>query len=80
MKLLADQSDPAALLWRALAEHGRGRPDAAKKALEWAVKWLEAPDADDKEQPNTARLKWEQRLEIDTLRREVETLRKAGHP
>lgn len=80
VKQLADQTDVAALLWRALAEHGSGRPGAAKKALEQAVKCLEAPDADDQEQTNAARLRWHERLEINLLPKEVEALLKDGKP
>jgi hypothetical protein len=64
VKLLADQSGPRAQLVRALAEQARERHAEAARALAQAAG---AP---------TARLPWEERLELDLLKREAETLRK----
>jgi hypothetical protein len=75
--LLADRSNAVALLYRALAEHGRGQPAEATKALEQAGQWLKAPRRDDPAQSNAARLTWHERLEIDLLRREVQELLQA---
>jgi hypothetical protein len=71
---------PAGLLFLALAEHGRGRPAAAKQALERAVRWLEAPNGYDPERTNYARLPWDERLEVDLLRREAQALLQTGKP
>jgi hypothetical protein len=68
--------DGSSLLYRALAEHHRGRNAEAKKDLEQAVQWLAAPSPSDPQQTNAARLPWDERLEIDLLRREVEALLK----
>jgi hypothetical protein len=38
------------------------------------VRWLEAPSRDDPERTNYARLPWDDRLEVDLLRREIEAL------
>jgi hypothetical protein len=67
-------------LYLALTEHRRGRPDAAKEALQRAVRWLEAPSLNDPERTNYAVLRWGGRLEVDLLRREVETLLQGGKP
>jgi hypothetical protein len=64
MKLLADQSGLRARLVRALAEQARGRPAEAAQALAQAG----APGAS---------LPWEDRLELDLLRREAQALLKA---
>jgi WD40 repeat protein len=64
VKLLADQSSPRAQLVRALAERARGRPAEAAQALAKVA----APDT---------LLPWEERLELDLLRREAEALLKA---
>jgi hypothetical protein len=66
-------------LYLALAEHGRGRPAAAQEALHRAVRWLlEAPSRDDPGRTNYARLPWDERLEMDLLRREVEAAELLG--
>jgi hypothetical protein len=79
-KLLGPVQEGAGLLYLALAEHGRGRPAAAKEALQRAVRWLEAPSRDDPERTNHARLPWDGRLEVDLLRQEIEALLKGGKP
>ena len=78
--LLGPVPEGAGLLYLALAEHGRGRPAAAKEARQRAVRWLEAPSRDNPERTNHARLPWDERLEVDLLRREAETLLKSGQP
>ena len=80
MQLLADQSWPRALLFRALAEHARGHRAEAKQALEQAVKWLEAPSQANPKKTNAAALPWDERLEADLLRREAESLLKKPNP
>jgi hypothetical protein len=62
--LLARRTEPAALLYLALAEHGRGRDPEARQALERA----RASD--------TERLPWEERAEAAALRAEAEALLK----
>jgi hypothetical protein len=64
VKLLADQSGPRAQLVRALAEQARGRTAEAAQALAKVA----APGG---------QLPWEDRLELDLLRREAEALLKA---
>jgi hypothetical protein len=71
VQALARRDDAIALLWRALAEAGRDRPEAARQALDQAEKWLVAPSRLDPKQTNAAQLDWEGRLEADLLRREV---------
>jgi hypothetical protein len=44
------------------------------------VRWLEAPGRDDRERTNYARLPWDERLEVDLLRREAEGLLQGGKP
>jgi hypothetical protein len=79
-KLLGPVQEAPGLLYLALAEHGRGRPAAAKQALQRAVRWLEAPSQDDPERTNHARIPWDERLEVDLLRREVEALLRINKP
>jgi dipeptidyl aminopeptidase/acylaminoacyl peptidase len=62
VKLLADGSGPRAHLVRALAERARGSPAEAAKALAQAAG---AP---------AARLPWDERLELDLLKREAAAL------
>jgi hypothetical protein len=64
VKLLADQSGPRAHLVRALAEHARGRHTEAVRALAQAAS---AP---------ATKMSWDERLELDVLRREAEALLK----
>jgi tetratricopeptide (TPR) repeat protein len=78
VKVLRPRAEAAARLYLALAEHGRGRTEEAKQAWEQAVQWLAAPSGNDAAQTNAARLSWEDRLEIDQLRREVEALLRAA--
>jgi DNA-binding beta-propeller fold protein YncE len=78
-KLLGPVQEGPGLLYLALAEHGRGRPAAAQEALQRAVGWLEAPSRDDPERSNYARLPWDERLEVDLLRREAEGLLNTGN-
>ena len=56
---VADSRDVVALLYRALAEHGRGHADAARAALQQAERQLAASDA--------GRLAWDQRFEAERL-------------
>jgi hypothetical protein len=79
-QLLGPVQEGPGLLYLALAEHGRGRAAAANEALQRAVRWLEAPSRDDPEQSNYARLPWEERLEVDLLRREAQDLLQTGKP
>jgi hypothetical protein len=44
------------------------------------VRWLEAPGRGDPERSNYARLPWDDRLEVDLLRREAEVLLQSGKP
>jgi tetratricopeptide (TPR) repeat protein len=80
LQALAGRSDGVSLLWRALAEQGRGQPDAARKALMQAEQWLKAPSRDDPKQTNAEQLPWDQRLECDVLRKEVEALLQSPKP
>jgi hypothetical protein len=77
-QVLGPAEEGAGLLYLALAEHGRGRPAAAQDALRRAVRWLEAPSRDDPGRTNYARLPWDERLEMDLLRRETEALLEGG--
>jgi hypothetical protein len=79
-RLLGPVQEAAGLLYLALAEHGRGRTAAAQDALRRAVGWLGAPSQDDQERSNHARLPWEERLEVDLLRREAQALLQTGKP
>jgi hypothetical protein len=66
---------PFALLYLALAEHGRHRPAEAKKALEEAVRWLDGDGGVlESKVTNAGRLRWDWRLETELLRREVQAL------
>jgi uncharacterized protein with WD repeat len=78
VKLLAGSSDARGLLWLALVEHGRHRPEAARQALANAMKWLTAPSANAPRQSNAVRLSALDRLEVTVLSREVEALLPAG--
>ena len=60
-----------AQMWRARAECGQGQPDAARRALVQADRWLAAPGSD-QTRTNAEQLPWESRLEIQLLRKEVE--------
>jgi hypothetical protein len=64
VKLLAQQSGPRAQLVRALAEQARGRPAEAARALAQAAG---AP---------AEKLPWDERLELEVLKREAEALLK----
>jgi hypothetical protein len=64
--LLAGRGEPAALLYLALAEHGRGRAAAARQGLQQAARALDAPGA--------AALPWPERAEAAALRAEAEAL------
>jgi hypothetical protein len=74
VQALGGSKDAVATLYRALAEHGRGKDDAAQQALDEAVRWLAAPSAADPKQSNAERPPWDQRLEVELLRKEVEHL------
>jgi hypothetical protein len=71
LKVLPEKGDPSALLYRALAEYQRKRPDAAKAAMEQAESWLNTPDPEDPEQTQADHLTWQRRLEVYLLRGEV---------
>jgi hypothetical protein len=68
---LAGLQQPVALLFRALAEYGRGNPDAARQALAEARQVLPPARSDLVEQTP---LPWQQRVEGDLLVKEVELL------
>jgi WD40 repeat protein len=68
---LAGLQEPVAVLFRALAEHGRGNKDAARQALAEARKQLSPQKVDLVEQTP---LPWQQRVESDVLVKEVEAL------
>jgi WD40 repeat protein len=76
VQALGERRDLVALLYCALAEHSRGRDDAARAALQDAERRIAASSADDPQQTNTTRLPWEERLEIDLLRGELAGLLK----
>jgi WD40 repeat protein/tRNA A-37 threonylcarbamoyl transferase component Bud32 len=80
VRALAGSKEPVAVLFRALALHGQGQDDAARQALDEAVRWLAAPSPGDAKQTNAQRLPWEQRLETDLLSREVTALLHADKP
>jgi WD40 repeat protein len=63
VKALAGSKDPFAVLFRALAEHGLGKDDAAKQSHDEALR-----------QTNAQRLSWDRRLEVDLLSNEVAAL------
>ena len=68
VRALGDSRDVVALLYRALAEHGRGRADAARAALTEAENGLAPhPGSEDF-------LTWEQRIEAEVLRAEARAL------
>jgi hypothetical protein len=71
LRELEGLQEPLAVLFRALAEHGRGNKDAARRALDEALKQL-PPEKIDLYQQTP--LPWQQRVESDILRREVEAL------
>jgi hypothetical protein len=71
VKELEGLQEPLAVLFRALAEHGRGNQDAARQALAQTRKLLPPEKIDLVEQTPPP---WEQRVESDVLRREVEAL------
>jgi WD40 repeat protein len=77
LQKLGEDRGPYALLLRALAEHGCGRPDAARQALGQAVAWMDGapePARWDGTRTRLAELPWQQRLDLDVLRREAEAL------
>jgi hypothetical protein len=71
VKKLQGVPGPLAGLCRALAEHGRGDREAARRALDEAGKQL-PPDKVDLYQQTP--LPWAERVEIETLRGEAELL------
>jgi hypothetical protein len=71
VKELQPLKEPLACLFRALAEHSRGNKDAARHALDEAVKHLPPEKIDLVRQTP---LPWQQRVDLDVLRREVEAL------
>jgi hypothetical protein len=72
--LLAGRPDPVALLYRALAACGRGRPAEAWEPLERAGRALDDPGQRD------PALSWEQRAEVTLLRAEVRSLLRESAP
>jgi hypothetical protein len=71
VKELAGLHEPVACLFRALAEQGRGNPEAARRALDDARKLLPPAKIDLVQQTP---LPWQQRFESDLLVKEVERL------
>jgi WD domain, G-beta repeat len=74
---LGKDTGPYALLVRALAERAAGRIEAARTAAQQAGAWLDAvPDPPRWDGTNTraAELPWDRRVELDALRREVESV------
>jgi WD40 repeat protein/tetratricopeptide (TPR) repeat protein len=78
LQMLPRTNEPFAMLFRALAEHGRGNDNAARQALDEAMRWLAAPSPGNPKRTNAHRLQWDQRLEADLLAREVTELLRAG--
>jgi WD40 repeat protein/serine/threonine protein kinase len=74
VQALGDDHDITALLYRALAEHGRGRDVAARAALQESEQLLTKSSTDDMQQTNAARLPWDRRAEVELLRAEVRAL------
>jgi hypothetical protein len=68
VRALGDSRDVLALLYRALAEHGRGHADAARGALTEAENGLASHPGSE------SLLKWEQRIEAEVLRAEARAL------
>ncbi len=71
IQALANTKDAVGLLYRSLAEQGRGRVEAAQMALQEAERWLAAPTMKDAPETNADRLPWDQRFEVEVLRTEV---------
>jgi hypothetical protein len=71
VQALSDRPDVTAVLYRALAEHGRGRDDAARTALQDAERRIGASSEDNAQQNSRARKAWDERLELDLLHEEV---------
>jgi WD40 repeat protein/serine/threonine protein kinase/tetratricopeptide (TPR) repeat protein len=71
VQALGGSRDVTALLYRALAEHGRGRTVAAHAALQEAEQVLAKASMEDAQQTNAGRLSWDQRAEAELLRAEV---------
>jgi hypothetical protein len=71
VRVVGGGKDAQTLLWRARAECGQGRRDAARTALNEAEKWLATP-ADRTTRTIGEELPWETLLEIRLLRKEVE--------
>jgi WD40 repeat protein/tRNA A-37 threonylcarbamoyl transferase component Bud32 len=72
LKRIAGQTEPRALLVRALADHACGRTAEAKKAYQQAARWLDDGSKGAPKVTNLAALPWEARLEAEVLRREAE--------
>jgi hypothetical protein len=72
----AARQEPHALacLYRAMAEHSRGRQARARQALAQAEEWLAAPWPDNPDTTVGRHLSWDERLEVDLLRAEAEAL------
>jgi hypothetical protein len=73
VQALGEARDGAGGLYRALVELSLGHADAARAALAKANAWLDSPSPEDGKLSNYAALSWGDRLEIDLLRREVQT-------
>jgi WD40 repeat protein len=71
VRALGGGNDFLTLLWRARAECGRGRPDAARAALNEADKWLATP-VERSTRTNGEELHWETGVEVQLLRKEIE--------
>ncbi len=69
VRTLAGSGGAVALLWRARAECGQGRFDAARRACDQAEQWLAAPG--DATHSNGEQLPWEAWLEVRLLRKEI---------
>jgi hypothetical protein len=74
VQALGGSRDVTALLYRALAEHGRGHDVAAHAALQEAEHLLAKSSTEDAQQTNAARLSWDRRAEAELLRAEVRAL------
>jgi WD40 repeat protein len=80
VQALEGAKEGTALLYRALAEHGRGKEDEARQALAEAVRWLGAPGQADARRTNAEQLPWHGRLEAELLRAEAEAALQGPRP
>ncbi len=70
-KALDQDSSAAGWLYQGLIELASGNKDEARDALAKADKWLAAPDPQTASKTNGEVLTWDDRLEVELLRREV---------